>query len=80
MTESYRELYKASIEDARNRIVLEVQRKEIEHERQIEAAHQRIASFAKENSELRLALGHLQEKVDKIANWLKEKEAKKVAG
>ncbi len=73
---SYRELYKASVEEARNRIVVEVQRQAIEHEKMIEAAHNRIANLSKENAELKLAVGALQEKVDKMANWLKERAEK----
>jgi len=77
VTESYRDLYKVGIEDARNRLVLEVQRLQLEQDKQIQAAHERCANVAKENAELRIAIGCLQERFDKMAEWAKKQGKEK---
>lgn len=73
MEADYRHHFRVSMEQARNEMVIELKRQNMELEQQVKACHKRLTEVHKELDTMQLAIGQLQARMDKMSEWAKKK-------
>lgn len=73
MEAEYRHHFRVSMEAARNEIVIELKRQNMELEQQVKACHKRLTAQSKELEQMQIALGELQTRMDKMSEWARRR-------